>query len=89
MKDLITRSRYGGQCWRKANARIHLIASLWSSEDVLEYLSIGRYLSIVERARSWSVDEDKSKLGDASKDCIRNTGVPLELKILGALVCKL
>ena len=40
---------------------------------------------IVERARTWSVNEGKSKLGDEFTDCIGNTGVPLELKILGAL----
>ena len=40
---------------------------------------------IVERARTWSVNEGKSKLGDEVTDCIGNTGVPLELKILGAL----
>ena len=40
---------------------------------------------IVERARTWSVNDGISKLGDESKDCIGNTGVPLELKILGAL----
>jgi hypothetical protein len=40
---------------------------------------------VVECARGWSFGESRSKLGDESKDCIGNTGVPLELKILGAL----
>jgi Plant transposon protein len=40
---------------------------------------------IVERARTWSFNEGKTKLGDDCKDCIGNAGVPLELKILGAL----
>lgn len=40
---------------------------------------------IVERARTWSFNEGKTKLGDDCKDCIGNAKVPLELKILGAL----
>jgi Plant transposon protein len=39
---------------------------------------------MIETVREWSFNDD-TKLGDESAHCVGNRGVPLELKILGAM----
>ena len=49
-------------------------------------VSFARYKEIVDESRTWPIVEGSAKtFGDMNEDAVHRKGVPLELKVLGAL----